>query len=139
MIPYTCTKFGVHMYHEQTHKKCPGPKRSVQQEVRHFDFCCHFYTFLSLVLLLQISHHRLHIQSVSFSEMEMKCYQELLPTSHMVGVVVRSISILCHKTGSPYNFNMQFSICTTFLTHVEGVILNKSVHQYCVTATAPPS
>ena len=39
---------------------------------------------------------------------KMKSYQNLLPTSNMVGVMVCSIFMLRHKASSPYNFNIQF-------------------------------
>ena len=44
--------------------------------------------------------------------------------SYLAGVAVQSILMICHTTGSPYNFNIQFPICTQLLTHKEGVALN---------------
>ena len=43
-----------------------------------------------------------------------------------------SISMLRHEAPSPHHLNIQFPIYTKLLTHVEGVTLNTSMHQYCV-------
>ena len=44
-----------------------------------------------------------------------------------------------NKASSPFNFNIQFPISAKFLRNVEGVTLNVSVHQSCVTSIAPPT
>ena len=49
--------------------------------------------------------------------MKMKTYHKLSPTSYLVGVVARSISMLSNKALSPYNFKIQFLMYTKLLTH----------------------
>ena len=71
--------------------------------------------------------------------LSMKIYQKLLPTSNMVGVMVRSIFMLRHKASSPYNFNRQIPMYTQFITQVYNVSLNTSMHQYCVISITPPT
>ena len=44
-----------------------------------------------------------------------------------------------HKASSPYNFNIEFPMYTKFITHVNNVTLNTSMHQYCVISIAPPT
>ena len=99
----------------------------------------HFHASYFNKLLLQILHHRLHIVSVSSSDLVIKdlSYQKLSPTFHLVGVVVQFILKLGHKASSSYDVNIQFCIYTKFLTHVEGVSLNRCIHAIFLTFLPP--
>ena len=48
-------------------------------------------------------------------------------------------SFLCHEASCPHNFFVQFAIAAKSLRNIEWVVLNRSVHQYCVISIAPPT
>ena len=66
-------------------------------------------------------------------------YQNLFYDLFLLGVAVRTISMLRHEAGSLYNSYRHCPIYTKFIMHVEGPTLNTSMHQYCVKYTAPPT
>ena len=115
-----------------THKKHQGTKLSLQQEVAHFDKLPRLVLKQTLPTDFQFTQY--HPQTL-----KMKSYQKLSPTSNMLGVMERSIFMLCHKALSPYNVTTQFLIYTKFITHVYDVALNTSMHQCCVISIAPPT
>ena len=85
--------------------------------------------------ILTNSCYRFNNTDVTFSQdhpqtLKMKSYQKLSPTSYLVGMVLGSILMLCHRV---------LITSPKLLTHVEGVALNTSVHQYCVISIAPPT
>ena len=99
---------------------------------------------MSMPRTLTNSSHRFSTTVFTFAQyhpqtLNMKSYQKLSPTSKMVGVMVRSIFMLCHKASRPCTVNIQFPMCTKFIAHVNHVALNTSMHQYCVISIAPPT
>ena len=99
---------------------------------------------ISLPRTLTNSSYRLNTTDFQFNQchlqtLNMKSYQKVSPTSNMVSVMMRSIFMLRHKASRPYNFNIQFPMYTKFITHVNDVALNTSMHQYCVISIAPPT
>ena len=101
----------------------------------------HPFWSISMPRTLTDSFYRLNTTDFQFTQyhphtLKMKSYQKLLQTSNMLGVMVRSIYMLHRKASSPYNFNIQFPMYTKFIIHVYNVVLNASMHQYCV--IAPP-
>ena len=110
--------------------------------IHSWDFAANWHHFPPRTLTK--SSYRFNTTDFTFSQyhpqtLKMKSYQKPSPLLHHVGMVVRTISMLLHKAGSPYNPNIHFPIYTTLVTHVEGVALNTSVHQYCVISIAPPT
>ena len=93
---------------------------------------------------LMNSSYRFNTTDFTFSQyhpqtLKMRSYQKLLLPLYLLAVLLRSISMICHKATGTYNFNIQFTIYTKLITHVEGVALNTSMHQYCVISIAPPT
>ena len=113
-----------------------GTIPSVQQEVGHFDFPCHFFS-ISMPHIFMNSSYRFNTRDVTFAQyhlqtLQMKRYQKLSPMSYLVSGAVPSIFKLCHETQSPYNFNIRFPISTKLFRNAEGVSLHRSMHQYFI-------
>ena len=79
------------------------------------------------------------IHSISSSDLEHEKLSKAFTYVYMVGVMVRSTFMLCHKASSPYNFNIQFPMYNKFIIHVYDFVLDTSMHQYCVISIAPPT
>ena len=98
---------------------------------------CTPFSSISMPRTLTNSSYKLNPTDFQFNyyhpqTLNMRTYQQLLPTSNMVGVMVWSIFMLRHKASSPHIFNIQFSMYTKFITHVNDVALNTFMHQYWV-------
>ena len=134
---HTLMKFGMHMHHDHTNKKLPRTHTLSPTGSQHFDFPP---LTLSIPRTLTNSSYRSPQTSHSVSILDQtKMYIKNLPRLYILGMAVHYILIRCHKASSPYNLNIQFPISTKLLTHVEGVTLNKSMHQYCVITIPPPT
>ena len=135
LLAHTRTKVGVHIHHEQTHKKpiwthtlSPTGSQPYWCVVAFLTNSCHFENYL----VLELKHHSLHIHSVSSSCLEeqklWKSFSYVIPDGRDGW---RHFFLRC-QASSPYNFHLQCLISTKVLIHVDSLTLNTSTHPYRV-------